>query len=222
MAVVFDAATTAQTAFNVTLTWSHTTSGTDRALFVAVTANESISGVTYNGVSMTAVETGETHIRLYALANPATGANNVVVTTSGGDGAIVAVAASYTGVDQTTAYDGVQASLTGGTAPSVTVTSATDNLVVGMSGVKDNSGHAVQTAGAGQTSRGSITQDGAYVILSDEAGAASVTHSYTRTDGAFYSQNIVGVNVIAAAGGGGATPHGPFGLPFHGPFGGPI
>lgn len=200
MAVTFDAAANGQTAFGTTLTYSHTVSGTDRALFVAVVVGGgvAISGVTYNGVAMTAVETGSTTYRLFALAAPATGANDVVVTAASAE-VIVAVSASYNGVDQVTPYDGVQASATGDGSPSVTVTSATDNLVVGMSGYGDSVGQSVQTAGAAQTSRGSLEENGNYLILSDEPGAASTTHSYTRNGAFYYSQRIVAVNVIAAA-----------------------
>lgn len=202
MAVAFDASANGSVTFDVTLTFAHTVSGSDRLLLVAVLCNpnSAITGVTYNGVSMTAVETGDALIRLYALVNPATGSNNVVVTTDV-DNEIVAIAASYTGVDQSTPYDGTQASATGDGSPSVSVSSATDNMVVGMSGYVDASGQTVQSAGAGQTSRGSIEENGHYVILSDEAGAASVTHSYTRNGAFYYNQRIIGINVRAAGGG---------------------
>jgi hypothetical protein len=190
----FDASSTAQSAFSSSLTFSHTCSGADRVLFVAVNTG---SGVTYNGVSMTAVETGDADKRLYALVAPASGTHDVVVSLPS-PAAILAVAASYTGVDQVSPYDGVQASATGDTSPSVTVTSSTGNLVVGMSAVGDIGGLALQTAGAGQTSRGSLAEGQQYLILSDEAGAASTTHSYTRASGFFYSQRIVAVNVLAA------------------------
>jgi hypothetical protein len=75
-----------------TRTFSHTTgSGTDRYLLVGVIgdvtsgANDPVS-VTYNGVSMTlidsmkAVQGGNRYNYVWGLANPATGAHNVVVT----------------------------------------------------------------------------------------------------------------------------------------------
>jgi hypothetical protein len=203
----FSAATTGQDAFTDVLTFSHTTSGADRLLLVGVTCvNATISSVTYNGVGMTAVESGGASIRLYALVAPATGANNVVVTLST-DEAVCAVAASYTGVDQTTGYNGVQSSATGDGSPSLTVTSAAGNLVVGMSGIIDNSGLTppVHTVGAGQTSRGNLAEGGVYMMLSDEAGDTSVTHSYTRAGAFYYEQRIIAINLIAAGGGGGSA-----------------
>jgi hypothetical protein len=199
VAIAFDASANGQTNFSATLTFAHTCAGSDRALFVAVCANNNrtISGVTYSGVAMTAVETGSAFIRLYALAAPATGANNVVVTLDAPD-VCVGISASYTGVDQSTPYDGVQASAAGDGAPTLTVTSATGNLVVGMSGYIDGNGQTVQAAGAGQTSRGTLEETGHYDALSDEPGAASTTFSYTRSGAFYYAQRIVAVNVIAA------------------------
>jgi hypothetical protein len=197
----FDASSTAQSAFGSSLTFSHTCSGSDRVLFVAVAVGNgvAITNVTYNGVEMTAVETGAVDRRLYSLVAPATGANNVVVTLPSPT-EILAVASSYTGVNQSTPWDGAQVSTTGDTSPSVTVTSASGNLVVGMSNYSDVSGQALQTAGADQTSRGNLAENTQYLILSDEAGAASTTHSYTRASGFFYAQRLVAVNVIAVGG----------------------
>jgi hypothetical protein len=201
MPIAFDASSNATTGFGDNLTWSHTCTGADRALFVAVAVagSPTISGVTYNGIAMTAVETGDAEVRLFGLLNPATGSNNIVASFSGLDAA-AAVAASYTGVDQTTGWNNVVASATGNGSPSISVTSATGNLVVGASLYLDLSGQSVQTVGADQTSRGSVASGASYAILSDEAGAASTTHSYTRDGAFYYTQRIVAVNVIAAGG----------------------
>lgn len=88
------------------LVWSHTCAGTDRILFVAVDSlTDSVTGVTYNGVSMTLVDkttypgAGRRGQRLYYLVAPATGANNISASFSGANcngGSI-----SYTGAKQT-------------------------------------------------------------------------------------------------------------------------
>ena len=86
-----------------TITTAYTTSGTNRMLFVACEAGGNIlTGITYNGVALTAVNS-ETTVRnfwLYALENPAVGAHNVVVSSSAGTD-IGCVGASFTGVNQT-------------------------------------------------------------------------------------------------------------------------
>lgn len=89
------------------LTFAHTTSGTNRILHVGLFGNLStdvITGVTYNAVSMTLVNKvqapGDRWVYLYRLVNPASGANNVVVSASGSI-AIAAQAISHTGARQT-------------------------------------------------------------------------------------------------------------------------
>jgi len=191
----FDASSSSSSGFSSSLTFSHTCTGSDRALFVAVCTQFAVSGVTYDDVPLTAVESGDARQRLYALLAPSTGTHNIVVSNDLGE--VSAVAASYTGVDQTTGYDNVTSSATGGDTPSISVTSATGNLVVGMSTFADT-GSQSQSAGADQTSRGSITANAHYVMLSDEPGASSVTHSYTRAGAFYYHQRIVAVNVLAA------------------------
>ena len=112
MAIAFDAASEDKVASGgtTTLTYSHTCTGTDRFLYVAVTLinHSATPSVTYGGVSMTAVytrvaafSTTWTHSGFY-LANPASGANNVVVTGGGtsGTNSIRSGCVSYTGVDQ--------------------------------------------------------------------------------------------------------------------------
>jgi hypothetical protein len=90
----------------VTLTTSYTNNG--NILFVSVTgeATDRMSGVTYAGVSMTQVSgspiqtPSDRFAYLFFLLNPATGANNVVVTLTGGGNTFIAgLAASYSGAN---------------------------------------------------------------------------------------------------------------------------
>lgn len=106
--IALDTSTDGGTATATSLTFAHTCSGNNRILFVAVSNNTSdntdyVTGVTYGGVSMTQVESfhspGLGGHELYALLNPATGANNVVISASGSV-ALYGVASSYTGVKQ--------------------------------------------------------------------------------------------------------------------------
>lgn len=91
------------------LTWSHTCTGSNRILFVGAVTNEAdntdyVTGVTYNGVAMTRVDSfrsqGQGGTVMYMLVNPASGANNVVVSLSASKN-IYGASTSYTGALQT-------------------------------------------------------------------------------------------------------------------------
>ena len=101
--IAFDAQAKSSTT-GTSLTYSHTTSGSNRMLIVASSSNggDHITGVTYNAVAMTQVAklaVGANYLYLHYLIAPATGANNVVVS-SGSSVVLVSCAASYTGVLQ--------------------------------------------------------------------------------------------------------------------------
>ena len=205
---LFDAATTGTAANATTLTFSHTVgaAGADRLLIVAVSIdNRAVSGVTYNAVAMTSVGSatapdGKQISHMWQLVAPATGANNVVVTCSNNGVDIVAVATSYTLVDQTTPL-GTAATATGtSTTASVTVTSATGELVVDS--VSSNLG--TLTVGAGQTARGNGVAGDNQGGLSEEAGAASVVMSWTIGSSSAWAS--VGVSLKGAVAGTTVTP----------------
>jgi len=91
----------------LTVTFAHTqNTGADGYLFVVtgiLTGADGITGVKYNGVSMTLVDTRVTtttskSIKTWRLAAPATGSNNVVVTFSSGPASLLSTEAiSFTG-----------------------------------------------------------------------------------------------------------------------------
>jgi hypothetical protein len=83
--------------------------------------------------------------------------------------------------------------------PSVTVTSATGETVIG-GGIAIYGTLAI-TPGAGQTERYDTPTNGTNFWVSDEAGAASVAHSYSMNDFAFNAQLIWGVSAQTAGGG---------------------
>jgi hypothetical protein len=109
MAIAYDTSTDGGNngGANGTLSWSHTTSGSDRLLIVTLFGDsdggaDDISSITYNSVGLTllAKRTDAGLFRamyVYYLLNPASGANNVVVT-AGSTHYLGAGAASYTGV----------------------------------------------------------------------------------------------------------------------------
>lgn len=119
---------------------AHTTAGSDRALVVVVQpggtnvdTNFTSIAVTYNGVSMTGnsgadIFNTQRKTVVFALLNPALGANNVVTTWSGGGTEIRIFALSYTGVHQTTGIDAWgENSTTSGTSLAVTGSTTTGN-----------------------------------------------------------------------------------------------
>lgn len=147
-----------------------------------------IASVTFNGDALTFVqnsaETGApgflTEIWQRVAPDVSTTAN-VVITYAGASGTPIAgVAVGIKGANQTTPLaNATQNATTGpGTGPSVSISSATDNLVIDGIWVDDDSTNL--TAGAGQTEQAEVTVTGwGKLAVSTEAGAASVTMSWT-------------------------------------------
>lgn len=111
MAIAFDATSKAEYAGGQTSqTVSHTCSGANRLLLVAVLSNsantDNISGVTYNGSAMTRLTNISPNSgtgffwALYYMIAPPTGAHDIVATCSASAG-MITMGASYTGVKQT-------------------------------------------------------------------------------------------------------------------------
>lgn len=100
--IAFDAAGTGLQASGSTLTFTHVTAGSNRALIMALgVSGGAPTAVTYNGVAMTQIlstpDGGSAADYLYFLANPTLGSNTVSITNSGST-RIEAATASYTGV----------------------------------------------------------------------------------------------------------------------------
>lgn len=193
-------------------TWSHTCAGSDRLLLLFVAhyhSSNTISSASYNGVSMTAVTNGAAvtgsgylcFITTFYLVAPATGSNTVSVTPSAGLYDFGACAISLSDVHQTVPL-GTAANATGyDTTPTVTVSSATGELVVdGL--VIMNSG--TLTVGAGQTQRWNTPTANAFIRYagSTESGAASTTMSWSNTSSQFWATVAIPVKPL---GGGGSS-----------------
>jgi hypothetical protein len=190
----FDAASSAvnsSTSTN-TLSWSHTTSGSDRILIVGVSirneSSETVSTVTYGTGNLTFVGSATngtlSRAEIWQLVNPATGTNTVTVTLSG-NSKFVGGAATFTGVHQTTPL-GTFASATGNsTTPSVNVTSAEGEAVVDTLAQRNSATTAA--ADSSQTERwNAVTSGGTNATNvrgagSTEPGAGTVTMSWTLT-----------------------------------------
>lgn len=184
MALAWDAANAALGSFVSTLTFSHTCTGTDR--FIAVEGRTSgttaISSATYAGTAMTAHTQGASdsggNYRLFYLANPASGANDVVITFGDANNFVRGLSTSYTGAHQTTPVANLTNATGNSTTMTWTVASATDNLVVAL--FFNNTVNFHNPAPQGTTVERWDQQSSASVS-GDEAGAASVTIEWTTT-----------------------------------------
>src|SRR5436309_684242 len=185
------------------LSFLHTTSGTNRLLVVGVTQKNSpvrsVSSVTYAGQAMTsagsAVNASGAGAHIYYLVAPPTGPNTVVATLSGSASGMSVGAVTFTGVNQTTPV-GTFASATGsGTAASVTVTSNSGEIVVDT---VSSASSSTQTPGAGQTLQWTSpgTQGGDRGSISTEAGASAVTMTWTVGNAA-WAIGAVGIKPAA-------------------------
>lgn len=158
-AIAFDNVCYATPAVTATLTWSCTVTGSNPVLVVFPwTYNDAtVTGCTYNGVSMvqkaTASSAVGSHLYVFMLAGVATGAHNVVCANTGSAANSVGVALSYTGASQTGIPD---SSNTGVAAAATSITVATTvvaaNSWLVMAAVSSVYG-TTMTAGTGATLR---------------------------------------------------------------------
>lgn len=210
MALTFDAASQGETSAGTSLTVSHTCGATATILILGVATYSTPATVTatYNGVAMTEVPVsnqlygvGSTNrLTCLYLVNPASGAHNIVITASVSN-EIVMGAVSYLGGDTTTPQDG--SAKTSATGPPITqnIVSETNDLVVDVTSTYQP---GVLTAGAGQTERVNNNNGGTNESLgmSEEAGAASVTMSWSASTGITAIGQIgLNLNIAALAGG---------------------
>ena len=232
--VLASATTSAQNPDGTTvssLSFSHTTgSGNNRLMLVAISVGNTgptgmppqVDTVSYGNDSMTLVrgqlDTTDQDVRsyIYSLTAPPSGTTNVVITLTG-NGTIAAGATTFTGVDQTTPLGtSVSASGVGNTA-SILVSSQTGEMVFGTVAY-DSSPTLSLPGGSGQTmlwNRRVPTPGNTLAgAASTEAGAASVTHSYSSTENQDWA--IVAVPILPASGGATAvfTQAPEFALPF--------
>lgn len=164
MAIAFDNATGSSTGAASSLTFSHTCTGSNLMLFVGAYVNitsETITGITQNGAAMTQVvkdvNSSNSNLYLYDLPAPTTGANNIVISSSGST-FIGGVAMSYTGVNQSVTIDNSGHQLSSGTTTNLTasLTSVNDNCWMIMFGGRQR----VPAAGTGSTFRAVDTDGG--------------------------------------------------------------
>jgi hypothetical protein len=215
MALAFDAvgpsSAGAFTAGTGPLTWAQTCSGSSRLLLAqatvdVVTWSSGVVSATYAGAAMTFVTAWQSggagkaagYTALFKLINPATGTNNVVITSSSGS-PITGGSISFTGADQVTGIGTAHTADPAGvnaTTASITLTGTTaGNIVVAV--MCNGSGTSSATAG---TSRW-ISNHGGGGAAGDSAGASIAAGGSVTITWAINSDwyAIIGVEVLAAA-----------------------
>lgn len=183
--VVFGATSGAQAGTTTALSWTHTTSGSNRGLIVfALPWATTASSATYNSVGMTSAGTvagpsSDGH-RAYAyyLAAPASGANTVTINCP--SGTMAGAAISATSVDQTTPVGGYATATGTTTAISVAISGgATGALAVGASSFWYSAPSV--TPSGGWTTR--ELSDGATARYSASHTMSGTTDTYAATLG---------------------------------------
>lgn len=187
-----------------TFTGSYTVNAASNLLIVGflgdlVTGNDDITAVTYNGVSMTLIAKTTTgnSVRfsyLYALANPAAGANNVIITSTSSH-YLLPLAADYSGASSTP-----DASTTFVQPLSGTVT----QTIAGNAPSSNDWGILIGGCDAGTIAGGTgatlRTHDAAFNSLAilDTNGPVSGSYSMTWQPGASNIQTTVGAVISFA------------------------
>jgi hypothetical protein len=178
------------------LTVSYTVGATSNRLFIAVTGDQvsggfnDITGVTYAGVSASLVTSvtsglGERMTYLYTLASPATGANNVIVTSTNNHYLLVG-AADYSGVS-TGALDAQIGSTDSVLEDTYTssITTVADNCWVltvaenGAFSVSGGTGATLRAHGATYTDWGLFDSNGVVHPAGSFSAATTLNHSST-------------------------------------------
>jgi Mn2+/Fe2+ NRAMP family transporter len=180
--------------------WTNTPVGTPTGIIVGVYGLAAPTSVKYGGVTMTldgqssANASGDV-MYIYELPNPATGAQTVLVTlgsASYANGVSISVTGgSTTQVMRTGSFT---SQVTNGANPSLTVTSATGDLVVDFVGSRpyDNAYTPTNTL-ANSSANGNIYCAGQYA-----AGSSSVTIGWTESGALIGSHAALSVQAPAA------------------------
>ena len=218
MAIAFDAATPSANNLGISVTFSHTCTGSNLILIAAVSAavnnsSQVVSTITYAGAGMTKIDsqldtaTNFRHTELWYLIAPATGANNVIVTYGVEPSDFFSVGvASYTGVKQSGQPDASGKNTSGAsnvTAMSKSITTVADNCwIVGAASNLSNG--TSNTADSGSFLRQSIYErvaGGRELWQLDSNGAktpaGSFSQGWTWTTGA--QANIVVASISPSA-----------------------
>lgn len=152
-----------------------------------------VSSVTFGGVLMTLLGSNAQTIGtfnntyLYYLVNPTSGANTVNINTSG-SAFTYCMIASYSGVNQSTPFDGISFNNASGTSVTTNITTTIDNCwLIGMG----QSQASTLTAGTGTTKRAApIATYETWNIHVDSNGAKTPAGTYSLVVNRATSGNV--------------------------------
>jgi len=195
--IAFDSYSNKWSSVGTSHTFSHTTSGNNRILFVSIlslNAADIVSWVTYGGNAMARIwwaklGVGTEWTYLYYIVAPTVGVNNIVVTTSIST-TIFADSTSYTWAKQTAQPNASATNVIAGvTWPQTSVTSTEDNCwLVGVF----RSSPETQTPVAGTTFRWGVNTT---IVIWDSNWPKSPTGSYSLGVTNYVSN---GIQIVAA------------------------
>lgn len=206
--VAVDATSTSAAVTANSVTWAHTVTGANPYLLIgcSVLTSETVTGITYNSVAATSIDSGLNAadgktLAVYGLVAPTTGANNIVASFSGSTGSKRCFGASATGVAQTgslgTKVKDFYVSVD--TGHNHDTTSQTSGMVFDFMLIRDSATNIA--VAAGQTQQAKITNLVAMtMIYSTKPGAATTNTGYTW-DVAFSEWVHITVPLVPAAAG---------------------
>lgn len=185
---------------------------TNRTLWFGVSFHNAAPGVisavsaTHNGAAMTLVDnfhsTNNSDMFAFGIIAPATGSHDIVLSWTGSaGGALDLFALSVVGADQSavaTTFKNVAKNTATGTPATVTVTSATGDMVVAIHETSSNWGAGTTHSGTAIGFDDSGNFSGA--AANYDNGAATVALTYTCSSAEFAS---MGMDIAAVGGGGG-------------------
>jgi len=174
-------------------TISHTTSGSDRYLLVYTAAldngsPEAVAGITYNGVALSFLATSGIGDELWGLVAPASGANNLVISFSGGTSKSLALSIlSFTGVHQSSPIGTPDGRFAADTSPtSVLSGTVSGGVVVGGCFVYQNGAAAPTISLNSGTQRSSLTipdsSDGDFALSTGTKSSPSSSINWTLSE----------------------------------------
>lgn len=206
MAIAYDNVTANEQLSGSSLTFAHTTSGSDTLLFAGTTDGGAVgvSSITYNSVSASLVGNvqipSDRSIFLYSLIAPANGSNNIVFTlnssTTNWGGTVI----TYTGCDQTTNPEASGTDTASGvTSDTTSLTTLTDDAwLTAQCGYT----HGTWSASSGTTQRANPAGSSGYVDSGGSVGTAgsySLGQQTTRPGGTNFAMVIAAIKPAAAA-----------------------
>lgn len=190
--VRIDAVTTSPAPVSTSISWSHTCSGDNRYLQVAISFPSSPVGastVTYNGASLTRIfadTQGNRSLEVWALVAPAAGTHSIAITlpSAATNNDVGATARSFRNVDQSAPVRDSGSGKAGtGTSVTTSVTAAAGDLVVDALCLRTASAQVANVnQGAGQTRDSRFNAGGANAVVSATSrkrGTGSVSMSWS-------------------------------------------